>query len=155
MKLREKKDMIELLENLRILNYKSAFIYKVIGEKEKRLMLKNFYLHLYQQKVQFRQEIDDKIELLKREISPIQDPKLLAFYKRKKCEISRFYLKYKLTLTYADIHEREEKAYKKYCKYLSQINHGGIRAILLSHRHKIKQNLSDMNNSGIMKFPIA
>ncbi len=83
MYLGEKRKTVEILEKLRLLNYKSAFIYKIALSKEKRLILKNFYYKLYRQKLDFVKEIEEKIELLKREISPIQDPKLLSFYQRK------------------------------------------------------------------------
>jgi len=155
MHLGEKKKTIKLLEKLRILNYKSAYIYRIVLGKEKRLMLKNFYHQLYQQKIDFLKDIEEKIEQLKKEISPIQDPKLLSFYKKKKCELSQYYLKYKLTHKYADIHKREWKGYKKYNKYISKINHACVREILLAHRHKIKNNLTNMNNTGVMKYPVA
>lgn len=151
----EKKKTIELLDDLRILNYKSAYIYRIVSGSENRLMLKNFYNKLYNQKLTFLKDIEERIDQLKKEISPIQDPKLLSFYKRKKCELSQFYLKYKLRHKYADIHKREWKGYKKYSKYLSKINHACVREILLAHRHKIKHNLSEMNNTGVMKFPVA
>ena len=151
----EKKKTIELLEKLRILNYKSAYIYRIVVRNENRLMLKSFYNNLYQQKLEFLKDIEDKIEQLKREISPIKDPRLLSFYKKKKCRLSQSYLKYKLTHRYANIHKREFKTYKIYRKSLSKINHACVREILLEHKHKIKQNITDMNNSGMMKFPIA
>ncbi|SDS11730.1 hypothetical protein [Gramella sp. MAR_2010_147] len=155
MNISEKKKTVELLEKLRILNYKSAYIYKIIAGNEKRLILKFFYEKIYHQKLEFLKDIEDKIEQLKKEISPIKDPKLLSFYKRKKCELTQFYLKYKLSHKYADIHNREWKSYKKYRKYLSKINHACVRELLLAHKHKIKHNIINMNNTGVMKFPIA
>lgn len=149
-----KKKTIELLEKLRILNIKSAFIYKIALGKENRLILKNFYYKLYRQKLDFVKDIEEKIEQLKKEISPINDPKLLSFYKRRKCELSHLYLKYKMK-RYADIHNRELKSLKKYQKYLSKVSHAKVREIFLAHRHKVKNNLRDMDRMGVMKFPIA
>lgn len=155
MRLLEKKRTIELLEKLRIYTKKSAYIYEIALEKEKRLILKNFYLRLYRQKLKFLEEIEAKIEQLKKEISPIKDPRLLSFYKRKKCELSHNYLKYKLKLRYADVQKREFKSFKKYGKYLSKTSHAGVRELFLDHKHGIKENLSEMSNTGVMKFPIA
>lgn len=154
MYLGEKRKTVEILEKLRLLNYKSAFIYKIALSKEKRFILKNFYYKLYRQKLDFVKEIEEKIELLKREISPIQDPKLLSFYQRKKYQLSHFYLKYKMQ-RYADIHKRELKSFEKYNKYLSKVSHARVREVFLAHRHKVKTNISDMNKTGVMKFPIA
>ncbi|AVR45467.1 hypothetical protein C7S20_09400 [Christiangramia fulva] len=152
MRLSEKKKTLELLEKLRVLNYKSAFIYEITYQKEKRLMLRKLYQQLHQQKKEFLLEIEEKIEQLKKEISPIPDPEKLAFYKRKKLIISQLYLKYKMkcNLTYA--HKRELKSYKKYCKYLSQTNHGGVRAIILDHKHRIRSLLNEMNSTGIINY---
>ncbi|WP_300437739.1 hypothetical protein [Christiangramia sp.] len=154
MRIKEKQETIELLEELRILNYKSAYMYKIMCEAENRLMLKNFYMLLHQQKIEFRQDIEEKIEQLKTEISPTRDPRMLSFYKRKKCKLAQYYLKYKLRSSYADIHKREWKSYKKYNKFLSRINHACVREILLEHKHQIKINLTNMNNTGIIKYPV-
>ena len=155
MRTAEKKNTIELLEKLRVFNKKSAYIYKINLENEKRLILRNFYLRLYKQKLAFLDEIEETIEQLKREISPVLDPKLLSFYKRKKCQLAKNYLKYKTRLRYADIQERELKSFRKYQKYLSKISHAHAREIFLDHKYKIKENLREMNVSGVMKFPIA
>ncbi|MCM8568959.1 hypothetical protein NE848_06190 [Gramella jeungdoensis] len=155
MRLHEKKRTIEYLEKLRVMNYKSAFIYKIAFDKEDRLILKNFYRKLHQQKQKFLKDIDEKIEQVKIEISPIKDPKLLAFYKRQRCELSQLYLKYKMKHTYARAYKREVKSFKKYHKYLSRINHARVREVLLAHKHKVKTNLSEMNNTGVMKFPVG
>lgn len=155
MRTAEKKNTIELLEKLRVFNKKSAYIYKINLENEKRLILRNFYLRLYRQKLAFLDEIEETIEQLKREISPVLDPKLLSFYKRKKCQLAKNYLKYKTRLRYADIQERELKSFRKYQKYLSKISHAHAREIFLDHKYKIKENLREMNVSGVMKFPIA
>lgn len=154
MRIWEKRNIIEFLEKLRVLNYKSAFIYKIAIGKENRLILKNFYYKLYRQKLDFVSDIEEKIEQVKKEISPIHDPKLLAFYKRKKCELSHLYLKYKMQ-KHADIHERELKSLNKYQKYLSKISHARVREMLLAHRHKVRTNLREMDKMGVMKFPIA
>ena len=151
----EKKKTIKLLEKLRVFNKKSAYIYKINMEKEKRLILRNFYLKLYKQKLAFLEEIEKAIEQLKKEISPIMDPKLLSFYKRKKCELAKNYLKYKTQLRYADIQQRELKSFKRYQKYLSKTSHASVRALFLDHKYKIKEKLNEMNLSGVMKFPIA
>jgi len=155
MRTAEKKNTIGLLEKLRVFNKKSAYIYKINLENEKRLILRNFYLRLYRQKLAFLDEIEETIEQLKREISPVLDPKLLSFYKRKKCQLAKNYLKYKTRLRYADIQERELKSFRKYQKYLSKISHAHAREIFLDHKYKIKENLREMNVSGVMKFPIA
>lgn len=155
MRLREKKRTIDYLEKLRIMNYKSAFIYKIAFGKENRLILKNFYYKLSQQKLEFLKDIEEKIEQIKKEISPIKDPKLLAFYKRQQCEFSQLYLKYKMRYSYAKVYKRELKSFKKYRKYLSKINHACVREVLLAHKHKVKMNISEMNNTGVMKFPVA
>ncbi|SDR75090.1 hypothetical protein SAMN04488552_0858 [Christiangramia echinicola] len=151
----QKKKTIELLEKLRIRNYKSAFMYKIAYTNENRLILKNFYRQLYAQKITFIEEIEERIELLKKEISPIPDPKMLSFYNRKKCELSQLYLKYKMKNRFSDFHRRELKCLKQYTKYLSVINHASVRELLLAHKHKIKSNIVEMNNTGVMKFPIA
>ncbi len=151
----EKKKTIELLEKLRVLNYKSAYIYKIISSRETRLILKNFYNKLHRQKVDFLDEIEDKIEQLKREISPIKDPKLLSFYRRKKCTISEHYLKYKLNQKHADIKSREEKSFRKYDKYLSKTSHCNVREVFLKHKHLIKENLNTINSMGIMKYSMV
>lgn len=155
MRLGEKQKTINYLEKLRIMNYKSAFIYKIALDKENRLILKNQYRRLYEQKIEFLEEIEDKIEQLKKEISPIYDPKLLAFYKRKKCELSHFYLKYKMKYNYSKMYKRELKGFKKYDKYLSRINHSCVREVLLSHKHKINNTLYEMKKTGVMQFPVA
>lgn len=155
MKFSEKRKTIELLEELRLLNYKSAFILNTISEKEKRLLLRNFYKKLHKQKLNFIEEIEDKIEQIKKEISPTADPKLLSFYRKKKYEFSQMYLKYKMKYKYADAYKREAKALKTYLTDLSKINHAGVREILLAHKHKIKTNISEMNATGIRKFPIS
>lgn len=155
MRLAEKKKTIALLEKLRIYNKKSAYIYRIAMGREKRLILKNFYFKLYRQKLNFLEDIEEKIEQIKREISPIQDAKILSFYKRKKCELSNSYLKYKLQLRYADVQKRELKAFKKYQKYLSKTSHSLVRELFLDHRHNVKNNLNEMNVTGFMKFPIA
>lgn len=155
MRIAEKKKTIELLENLRVLNYKSAYIYSIVSESENRLMLRNFYAQIFQQKQEFLNDIEEKIEQLKKEISPTNDFEMLSFYKRTKCEFSQYYLKYKLGHTYTKIYKREWKSYKKYRKFLTKINHGCVREILLAHKHKIKNNLSIMNNTGITKYPIV
>lgn len=155
MRLWKKKETIELLEKLRVMNYKSAFIYKIAFSNEKRLILRNFYRKLYAQKLVFLKDIEKKIDQVKKEISPIEDPKLLAFYKRRRCEFSQLYLKYKMNYTYAKVYKREFKSFKKYQKYLSKINHASVRAVLLEHKHKVKTNIGEMNNTGIMKFPVA
>lgn len=149
-----KRKTIEFLEKLRVLNFKSAFIYKIALGRENRLILKNFYFKLYRQKLEFVSDLDEKIEHVKKEISPIHDPKLLAFYKRKKCKVSHLYLKYKMQ-KHSDIHRRELKTFNKYQKYLSKISHARVREILLAHRHKVKLNLREMDKMGITKFPIA
>lgn len=151
----EKKRTIELLEKLRVFNKKSAYIYKVSLEREKRLALASLYNRLYEQKITFLEEIERAIEQLKREISPIKDPKLLSFYKRKKCILSKNYLKYKMSLRFADMQERELKGFNKYQKYLSKTSHACVRELFLDHKHKIKENLNEMNVSSMMKFPIA
>ncbi|MDX1545247.1 MAG: hypothetical protein R3214_15040 [Christiangramia sp.] len=143
------------MEKLRVLNYKSAFIYQIAFTKEDRLILKNFYRKLHQQKQVFLKDIEEKIEQIKKEISPIKDPKLLAFYKRQRCELSQLYLKYKMRLNYARVYKRELRSFKKYHKYLSKINHARVREVLLAHKHRIKTNLGEMNNTGVMKFPVA
>ena len=155
MRTAEKKKTIKLLEKLRVFNKKSAYIYRINMEKEKRLILQNFYLRLYKQKLAFLEEIEEAIEQLKREISPIMDPKLLSFYKRKKCQLAKNYLKYKTHLRYADIQEREFKSFKKYQKYLSKTSHASVRELFLDHKYKIKEKLKEMNLSGVIKFPIA
>lgn len=155
MRLWEKKRIIEHLEKLRVMNYKSAFIYKIAYRKEKRLLLRSFYNKLYLQKMEFQKEIDEKIEQVKMEISPFKDPKLLSFYKRRRSDLSQLYLKYKMKHAFSRIYKREMKSFKKYHKYLSRINHACVREILLSHKHKLKTNLSEMNNTGVMKFPIS
>ena len=151
----EKKKTLKLLEKLRVHNHKSAYIYRIFAENEKRLLLKNFYRKLYEQKLDFLIEIEESIECLKKEISPLNDPSVLSFYKRKKCELSKFYMKYKLTNRFADIHKREWKAFRKYNKYLSKTSHALVRELILAHKHGIKKYLNDMNSSGVMKFPIA
>ncbi len=155
MRTSEKKRTIELLEKLRVFNIKSAYRYKIAMSNEKRLMLKNFYHRLYQQKVNFLKEIDEKIEQLKREISPIKDPRLLSFYKRKKCQLSKHYLKYKMKQKFADFQRRELKCYQKYSKYLSKTSHSSVRELFLDHKHSIKENLTEMERTGVMKYPIA
>ncbi|MUP42002.1 hypothetical protein [Christiangramia aestuarii] len=130
-------------------------MYKIAIGKEHRLMLKDFYQRLYQQKLRFLQEIEEMIEQLKKEISPLKDPRLLSFYKRKKCEFSKNYLKYKLRLRYADIQKREMKAHRKYEKYLSKTSHACVRELFLDHKYYIRENLQEMNSSGVMKFPVA
>ncbi|MCH4821835.1 hypothetical protein ML462_01505 [Gramella lutea] len=151
----EKKKTIELLEKLRILNNKSAYIYNIISGRESRLILKNFYHKLYRQKIEFLEEIEGKIEQIKREISPIRDKKLLSFYKRKKCALSEHYLRYKLKQNHADIKKREEKSYKKYDKYLSKTSHCDVREVFLKHKHIIKENLKQINSMGIMKYAMV
>ncbi|TRO64118.1 hypothetical protein [Christiangramia sabulilitoris] len=151
----EKKRTIELLEKLRVFNKKSAYIYKITMEREKRLLLKNMYYKLYEQKVKFLEEIEDTIEQLKKEISPLKDPKLLSFYQRRKCILGKNYLKYKLRLRFADIQKRELKGFEKYQKYLSKTSHACVRELFLDHKHKIKENLNQMQVSSVMKFPIA
>ncbi len=151
----EKKNTIGLLEKLRVFNKKSAYIYKICMEKEKRLILKNMYHKLYEQKADFLKEIEDAIEQLKREISPLKDPKILSFYKRRKCILSENYLKYRMRLRYADIQKRELKGYRKYKKYLSKTSHGCVRELLLKHKHKVRENLTELNLSSVMKFPVA
>ena len=155
MRISDKKKTIELLEKLRVFNKKSAYIYRIALGNEQRLMLKNFYYRLYHQKTTFQEEIEQHIEQLKKEISPIEDPKLLSFYKRKKCELSKHYLKYKMHHRYADIQDRELKSYRKYKKYLSKTSHAGVRELFLKHKHTLKENLSEMEQTGVMKFPIA
>lgn len=155
MRLWEKRKTLDLLEKLRIMNYKSAFIYKIAFSKENRLMLKNFYRRLHEQKLGFLEDIEEKIEQLKKEISPIEDPKLLSFYKRKKCELSQLYLKYKMRSSYKKMYDRELKSFKKYHKYLSKTNHASVREVLLAHKHIVKNNISEMKNTGVMKFPVA
>lgn len=155
MKLAEKRKTINYLEKLRRKNFKSAYIYKVAEENERRLMLKNFYRQLFEQKKEFNSQIEDLIEKLKKEISPLPDSELLSFYQRKKCQVSHLYLKYKMRLNYTDVYKREAKALNRYLKYLSKINHGCVREILMEHKYKVKINLSQMNNTGIMKFPVA
>ncbi|MDR5589486.1 hypothetical protein [Christiangramia sp. SM2212] len=130
-------------------------MYRIKSEDEKRLMLRSFYANIYQQKLDFLKDIEENIDRLKKEISPLLDPKTLSFYRRKKCELSQFYLKYKLKYKFADIHRREWKAFKKYDKYLPKTNHAIIRELILEHKHKIKNNLTNMNNSGVMKYPVA
>ncbi len=151
----EKKRTIELLEKQRVFNKKSSYLYKIAADKEKRLVLKNFYEQLYNQKMDFLDEIEEKIEQLKREISPTRDPRMLSFYKRKKCDLSSHLLKYKMFQRYADIHERESKSLKKYAKYLSRTSHSCVRELFLKHRHQVKENLKKMNNMTLTKFPIA
>ena len=124
-------------------------------DRERRLILRKFYQRLYHQKLKFLKEIEEKIEQLKKEISPIQDPKLLSFYRRKKCELSKHYLKYKLRHRYADIQKREKKAFNKYQKYLSKTSHACVRETFLEHKHRIKENLQEMNTMGVLKFPVA
>lgn len=130
-------------------------MYRVALSNEKRLMLKNFYYRLYQQKMKFLKEIEEKIEQLKKEISPIKDPKMLSFYKRKKCELSRHYLKFKMQQRYADFQKRELKSYQKYKDFLSKTSHACVRELFLNHKHNIKENLYEMEKTGVMKFPIA
>ncbi|APG60302.1 hypothetical protein [Christiangramia salexigens] len=153
MKLSEKRKTIKLLEKLRVRNYKSAFIYKIRYQKEKRVIIKNFYHRLFIQKNEFHEELDEMIEQIKKEISPIPDRKLLAFYKRRKCDVSHLYLKYKMNQSYQDVYKRELKSFKKYGDYLSRINHGCARAILLDHKHKIKRKVAEMNKTGLIKYP--
>ncbi|MUP44392.1 hypothetical protein E0K83_01360 [Gramella sp. BOM4] len=151
----EKKKTIELLEKLRLRNYKSAFIYRIAYMNEKRLALRSLYFNLHKQKLDFLKDIENTIEQLKREISPIKDPKLLAFYKRKRCELNNYYLKYKMRESFKRVYEREVKSYKKYKKYLSRVNHACVRELLLSHKHDLKKNLQEMNHTGIGKFLMA
>jgi len=153
MRIGEKINIIELLEELRVLNYKSAYMYQIIGQNEKRLMLKNFYNHLHQQKIDFQKDIEEKIEQLKKEISPIEDSRILSFYKRKKCELNQYYLKYKLKYTYANVQKHELEGYRLYKDSLSKINHASVREILLNHKYEIKTNLGNMSNTGLTKFP--
>lgn len=155
MRVWEKKKTLDLLEKLRIMNYKSVFIYKIAFNKENRLVLKNFFRRLYEQKLSFLEDIEEKIEQLKKEISPIKDPKLLSLYRRKKCELSHLYLRYKMRSTYKKVYKRELKSFKKYHKYLSKTNHACVREVLLAHKHLVKNNISEMKNTGMMKFPIA
>lgn len=155
MRLGEKKRTVELLEKLRIYNKKSSYIYKIAMRRENRLILKNFYYRLYKQKLDFLEDIEKKIEQLKKEISPIKDARLLSFYRRKKCELSKNYLKYKFKLRYADLESRERKAFKKYSKYLSKTSHAQVRELFMDHKHYIKENLKEINIAGVNKFPIA
>lgn len=155
MKLYEKKKTLELLEKLRILNYKSAFIYDIAQQKENRLILKNTYQKLYRQKKKFLEEIEDKIEQLKKEISPIPNPELLNFYHRKKFILSQLYLKYKLKCNFNFILKRELKSFRKYQRYLSKTNHGCVRELILNHKHRIKSILNEMNSTGISRYPIS
>ncbi|MEO2126888.1 MAG: hypothetical protein ABGW91_01895 [Christiangramia sp.] len=155
MRLAEKRKTINYLEKLRRTNFKSAYIYKVAHDHEKRLMLKNFYLRLFEQKKMFIEQMEHLIDQLKKEISPLPDSELLNFYQRKKCQVSHLYLHYKMRLNYTDVYKRETKALNKYLKYLSKINHGCVREILMEHKHKVKLNLTEMNGTGIMKFPVA
>lgn len=155
MKFAEKKKTIELLEKLRLRNYKSAFIYRIAYMNEKRLAIRSLYFNLHKQKLEFLKEIENTIEQLKKEISPIQDPKLLAFYKRKRCELNHYYLKYKMTESFERIFKRELNSYKKYQKYLSKINHACVRELLLSHKHELMKNLQKMDHTGLGKFQIA
>ena len=151
----EKKKTLELLEKQRVFNKKSTYLYKIAVDKEKRLVLRNFYYQLYKQKLNFLKEIDEKIEQLKREISPTKDPKMLSFYERQKCELSKHLLKYKMYQRHADILERESKSLKKYAKYLSKTSHARVRELFLKHRHQVKENLKKMTNMTLTKFPIA
>ncbi len=153
MKLYEKKKTLELLEKMRILNYKSAFIYNIALQKENRLIHKKFYQKLHRQKMAFLKEIEEKIEQLKKEISPIPNPELLSFYRRKKFKISQLYLKYRLKCTFNYVHKRELKSYRKYHKYLSRTNHGCVRELILNHKHRIRNMLNEMNSTGILKYP--
>lgn len=155
MRLWEKKRTIDFLEKLRVMNYKSAYIYSIAYNKESRLILKNFYQRLYLEKLEFKKEIEERIEQVKKEISPIKDPKLLAFYKKRRCDFDHLYLKYKLRQRFADIHRRELKSLKRYKKYLSKTSHAAVRELLLAHKHQIKTNLLEMQNTGVMKFPVA
>lgn len=155
MKLQEKKKTLELLEKLRVLNYKSAFIYEIAQEKENRLILKNTYQKLHQQKKNFLEEIENKIEQLKKEISPIPNPELLSFYRRKKFILSQLYLKYKMKCNFNFIIKRELKSFQKYQRYLSKTNHGCVRELILDHKHRIKTVLNEMNSTGISKYPIS
>ena len=155
MRIWEKKRSIDFLEKLRVMNFKSAYLYKIAYNKESRLVLKSFYQRLYLQKLEFKGEIEEMIEQLKKEISPIKDPKLLSFYKKRKCDFDHLYLKYKLRQRYADIHKRELKSLKKYRKCLSKTSHAGVREVLLEHKHQLKSNLLEMQNTGVMKFPVA
>lgn len=153
MKLSEKKKTLEILEKLRILNYKSAFIYDIAYQKEKRLIIKNVYLKLLKQKKAFLNEIEEKIEQIKKEISPIPDPKLLSFYHRRKIEISQLYLKYKMKFNFNFVHKREIKSFRKYYNSLSQTNHGGVRALIMDHKYRIRTLLNEMNSTGMIKYP--
>ncbi len=151
----EKKNTIEILEKQRIFNKKSTHLYKIALEKERRLLLRNFYYGLYEQKLNFLKEIEEKIEQLKREISPTKDPKMLSFYQRRKCEISEHFLRYRMFQRFADVQERESKSLNKYAKYLSKTSHACVREIFLKHRHQIEENIKKMNNMSLTKFPIA
>ncbi len=155
MKLSEKRRTVKLLEKLRFMNLKYAFVYQIAYEKENRLMIKDFYKKLHHQKLEFLQNIEEKIERLKKEISPIPDPELLSFYKKKKLKASHLYLKYKAKYSYADTFKREMKGLEKYKNYLSKINHGCVREVLLSHKHKIKTTLREMSSTGLMKYPVG
>ncbi|MFV8226182.1 hypothetical protein [Christiangramia aquimixticola] len=155
MNLIDKKRTIKELEKIRVRNKKSAFLFEIAMRNEKRLVLRNLYRSLYEQKIKFLKEIEEKIEQVKREISPLQDPKLLSFYKRKRCKLSSLYLKYKMKRRFTDLYKRELKSYYKYQKCLSKTNHARVREILLAHKHKISTNLSEMNKTGLMKFPVT
>lgn len=155
MKLSEKRRTVQLLEKLRFLNLKYAFVYKIAYQRENRLMIKDFYKKLHLQKLEFLQNIEEMIEQLKKEISPIPDPELLSFYHKKKLKASQLYLKYKSKQSYADTFKREMKGLEKYKKYLSKINHGCVREVLLSHKHQIKMTLREMTSTGLMKYPVG
>ncbi len=153
MKLSEKQKTIKLLDKLRLLNHKSAFIYRIAYGRENILLRKNIYSRLYDQKLEFQYDLEEMIERIKKEISPIPDPELLSFYHRKRLKVSELYLKYKMKHNFAENYKREMKSLETYLKYLSKINHGCVREVLLKHKYGIKTMLREMNNTGIMKFP--
>ncbi|MCM4157751.1 hypothetical protein [Gramella sp. AN32] len=154
MKLTEKKSTLKLLGKLKYLTQKNIFTYQVAAQYEKRLALKSIYKKLYYQKLQFLQAVDEQIELVKKEVSTILDPDLVLFNHQKVFKDHRTHLKTKCRSNFADLYRREMKNYKKYSKYLSKTNHAAVRAMIMEQRHEIKQNISEMNRTGLLKYAI-
>lgn len=144
--------MLKLLEKLYKMNLKSASIYNIAAENEKHLLQSNFYSRLRSQKLANARELEVKIEGLRKEF--LCGKASSSLWARPDSSYTPSLLRIKSSKYFNQAYTRELKAFYFYKKYLSRINRGDLREMMMNHLHQIKLNIGDMNFKGARKYNI-
>lgn len=154
MRIAEKVQAIELLEEICEINAKDAVFYKTAFLRAKRLFFKNLYFRLYKQKEAFNEQIRKQMKNLQKELSLLGEDSSSVCSNVEAKGAPGDCPQFRNDEIFYECYQREKRSWEKYHKALPQINHGSIREILLCHRHAIRLILNEIKIIGATKYPV-